>query len=411
MKKLILLFLLVPFLGIAQDKGTHFEHGLTWAQVREKAMKENKYLLVDCFTTWCGPCKYMSSTIFPQEKVGAFFNKNFVNVKVQFDKTKTDSEEVKSWYADADAINETYKIQAYPTFLIFSPKGELVHRIVGGGQADEFIAKAEKALKPETQYYSLLKKYEAGNAAPETLKQLAFAAEEAYDEENAGKIAAAYLETQSNLYTKENLEFLGTFTQNSKSKGFQLMLKEPGKVDDVLGKGKSNAVLTGVILQEEVYPHLRKSSVNLDSLIKVTKSKYPTVDMNKATEMLQVQFYQSKNNWPKFQSSVLAYMAKYGTEVESSMLNNFAWTVFENCHDPECVASAMAWSKRSVDDTQSKEPTFLDTYANLLYKMGKKTEAIAMEKKAIALVPAAEKSTYQATLDKMEKGEKTWNKK
>lgn len=408
MKKLILLFLLIPFLGIAQDKGTHFEHGLNWKQVQEKAKKENKYLFVDCFTTWCGPCKYMASTIFPQEKVGTFFNKNFVNVKVQFDKTKEDSEEIKSWYADADAINAAYKIQAYPTFLIFSPNGELVHRIVGGGEADAFIAKAEKALNPETQYYTLLKKYEAGNASPETLKQLAFIAEEAYDQGNAAKLSAAYLATQTDLYTKDNLEFLGKFTQNSKSKGFQLMLKEPGKVDAVLGKGKSNKILSGVILQEEIYPHLRKASANLDSLITLAKSKYPTVDLSKSTELLQVQFYQNTKNWPKFQSSVLAYMKKYGTEVEGSMLNSFAWTVFENCEDAECVASAMAWSKRSVEDTQSKEPAFLDTYANLLYKMGKKEEAIAMQKKAIELVPAAEKANYQTTLDKMQKGEKTW---
>eukprot|EP01132_Coremiostelium_polycephalum_P019130 gene19130-22763_t len=109
MKKLLFFFLLIPLLGTAQEKGTHFEHGLTWKQVKEKALKENKYLLVDCFTTWCGPCKYMSSTIFPQEKVGAFFNKNFVNVKVQFDKTPGDNEEVKSWYADAEAIDKEFK--------------------------------------------------------------------------------------------------------------------------------------------------------------------------------------------------------------------------------------------------------------------------------------------------------------
>jgi thiol-disulfide isomerase/thioredoxin len=411
MKKLILLFVLIPFLGIAQDKGTHFEHGLTWKQVQEKAKKENKYLFVDCFTTWCGPCKYMTSTIFPQEKVGTFFNKNFVNVKVQFDKTKEDSEEVKSWYADADAIDKAYKIQAYPTFLIFSPQGELVHRIVGGGDADGIIASAQKALNPETQYYTLLKKYEAGNATPESLKKLAVIASEAYDQENSGKVAAAYLETQTDLYTKDNLEFLGKFTKNSKSKGFQLMLKEPEKVDAVLGKGKSAKVLGGVILQEEIYPHLRKATANLDSLIGVAKAKYPTVDLNKSTELLQVQFYQNTKNWPKFQSSVLAYMKKYGTEVDGSMLNSFAWTVFENCEDAECVASAMAWSKRSVEDTKSKEPAFLDTYANLLYKMGKKDEAIAMQKQAIALVPAAEKATYEATLDKMQKGEKTWDKK
>lgn len=410
MKKLTLLFLLLPFIGLAQEKGTHFEHGLSWQQAREKAKKENKYLFVDCFTTWCGPCKYMASTIFPQEKVGAFFNKNFVNVKVQFDKTKEDSEEVKAWYADAESMSKEFNVRAYPTFLIFSPDGQLVHRIVGGGEADDFIAKAEKALKPETQYYTLLKKYEAGKSAPEELRQLAMTAAGAYDEENSDKISAAYLNTQTNLYTKENLEFLGLFTNNSKSKGFQLMLKEPAKVDAVLGKGKANEIVGRVILSEEIYPHLRKPNANIDSLIAAATAKYPAVDISSSTDLLKVQVYQSTKAWDKFQSAVLAYMKKYGTEVDPQMLNSFAWAVFENCKDPECVTSALAWSKRSVDQTQEKEPAFLDTYANLLYKLGKKDEAIVIQQKAVNLVATAEKPQYQGTLDKMKKGEKIESK-
>lgn len=410
MKKLALLFLLIPFIGIAQDKGTHFEHGLSWAQVKEKAKKENKYLFVDCFTTWCGPCKYMTSTIFPQEKVGTFFNKNFVNVKVQFDKTDKDSEEVKAWYADADRMSKEYSVRAYPTFLIFSPDGQLVHRIVGGGEADDFIAKAEKALKPETQYYTQLKKFETGKASPAELRELSMAAAGAYDQENSDKISAAYLNTQTDLFTKDNLEFLGMFAKSSKSKGFQMMLKEPAKVDAALGKGKANEILGRVILQEEVYPKLRQKEVNLDSLFAATAAKYPTVDISKQTDLLKVQVYQGNKQWDKFQTSVLAYMKKYGTEVNAQMLNSFAWTVFENCKDPDCVASALAWSKRSVDQTQEKEPAFLDTYANLLYKLGKKDEAIAMQQKAVNLVTADEKAQYQTTLDKMKKGEKIESK-
>lgn len=404
MKKLIVLFMLLPFVGLAQDKGTHFEHGLSWQQVKEKAKKENKYLFVDCFTTWCGPCKYMASTIFPQQKMGDFFNKNFVNVKVQFDKTKDDSEEVKSWYADAEAMSKEFNVRAYPTFLIFSPQGELVHRIVGGGDADGFIAKAQKALNPETQYYTQLKKASAGNPSPETLKNLATVAEEAYDEENASKFAAAYLATQKDLYTKANLEFLSKYTKDSKSKGFQLILKDPKKVDAVLGKGKASEILGNVILKENIYPGLRKATANLDSMITAAQAKYPTVDISKSTDLLKVQFYQNTKKWDKFQPAVLAYMKKYGTEVNAEMLNNFAWAVFENCKDPDCVASALAWSKRSVDETKEKEPMFLDTYANLLYKLGKKDEAIAMQQKAVDLVPADKKGDYQATLDKMKKG-------
>lgn len=404
MKKLFLIFLLLPFIGSAQVKGTHFEHGLSWQQVKEKAKKENKFLLVDCFTTWCGPCKYMASTIFPQEKVGEFFNKNFVNVKVQFDQTKNDSEEVKSWYADAQSMSKEFKINAYPTFLIFSPQGELVHRIVGGGEADEFIARAQMALNPETQYYTLLKKSESGNPTPETLKQLTVSAEAAYDEENSEKFANAYINTQKDLYTKENLEFISRYTRSTKSKGFELMLKDPEKTDAILGKGKSNKILSTIILEENIYPALRKPNANIDSLAASARAKYPTVDISEPVDLMKIQIFQSEKKWDKFQPAVLSYMKKYGTEVRADMLNSFAWTVFENCKDNNCITEALSWSKRSVDETQSKEPAYLDTYANLLYKLGKKDQAIAMQQKAVDLVAAENKAQYQVTLEKMKKG-------
>ncbi|MNL21415.1 hypothetical protein D3C87_1427030 [compost metagenome] len=181
-------------------------------------------------------------------------------------------------------------------------------------------------------------------------------------------------------------------------------MKDSKKVDAVLGKGKAAEILGAVILKENIYPGLRKPTANLDSLITAAQAKYPTVDISKSTDLLRVQFYQNTQKWDKFQPAVLAYMKKYGTEVNAEMLNNFAWAVFENCKDPDCVASALAWSKRSVDETKEKEPMFLDTYANLLYKLGKKNEAIAMQQKAVDLVPADKKGEYQATLDKMKKG-------
>ena len=79
----------------AQDKGIHFEHGSTWKAILETAKKEKKYVFVDCFTTWCGPCKYMSATIFPKEEVGTFFNQHFISAKFQLDSTSMDGEEIK----------------------------------------------------------------------------------------------------------------------------------------------------------------------------------------------------------------------------------------------------------------------------------------------------------------------------
>ncbi|MBU1761725.1 MAG: DUF255 domain-containing protein, partial [Bacteroidetes bacterium] len=76
--------------------GIKFSQLTTWNDVLKQAEKENKYIFLDIYTTWCAPCKVMSKEIFPQQNVGRFFNQNFINVALQFDTTKNDNEEVKN---------------------------------------------------------------------------------------------------------------------------------------------------------------------------------------------------------------------------------------------------------------------------------------------------------------------------
>ncbi|WP_346318081.1 thioredoxin family protein [Chitinophaga sp. YIM B06452] len=149
-KKLLLLIFLLPLAAMAQDKGIRFEHALSWKEVKAKAKKEGKFIFMDCFTTWCGPCKRMSSEVFSEPAIGEYFSEKFVSVKVQMDKTSIDDEAVKSWYDDAAAIAKEYSVRSYPTFLYFSPEGKLVHREEGSMSAGLFLEISARALKPAT---------------------------------------------------------------------------------------------------------------------------------------------------------------------------------------------------------------------------------------------------------------------
>ena len=170
-----------PSVLFAQDKGIHFEHGLSWQQVQAKAKAENKYVFMDCFTTWCGPCRFMSANIFPLQDVGDSMNAHFVSVAVQLDTTAGDNAEVKSWYQSGHNIAEQYKVQAYPTYLIFDANGKIVHRFVGASDAPAFLSKAAIALNPQTQYYTLLDQYKAGKKDTAFLHSMALSAADAYD--------------------------------------------------------------------------------------------------------------------------------------------------------------------------------------------------------------------------------------
>jgi len=69
---------LSPF---GNSQGIEFFHG-DWKDALAKAESEGKMLFVDAYTTWCGPCKKMASVVFPDPKVGAFFNEQFINIKI-----------------------------------------------------------------------------------------------------------------------------------------------------------------------------------------------------------------------------------------------------------------------------------------------------------------------------------------
>jgi thiol-disulfide isomerase/thioredoxin len=408
MKKYLFLLLLLPILSVAQQKGMKFEHELDWKGIQAKAKAENKFIFVDCFTTWCGPCKFMSDNVFPQEEVGAFYNKNYINLKIQLDTTDHDSEEVKRWFADAQAIATKYEVRAYPTYLIFDPSGEIVHRFVGSSDAKRFIENGQSSMQPEKQYYTQLRKYEKGDRSPALLRSLAFAANDAYDPKVSAKVSAEYLATQSDLFTKDNLEFIGKFTATTKDKGFELMLNNTAKVNAVLGAGAVEKKLSGIVMQEKMYPLILRRNAptpNWDSLNTAIATKYPSFGPELVSKS-KVIFYQSKGDWNNFSSEVMAYMNKYGEAVSEAELNSYAWTVFENCKDMTCVTQALDWSKRSFKDNNN--PMYMDTYANILYKMGRTKEAIEWEEKAVGLAGASEKKDYEETLSKMKKGEKTW---
>ncbi|MFR7824172.1 MAG: thioredoxin domain-containing protein [Odoribacter splanchnicus] len=88
MKRIVLFiccaFTLFHFVS-AQNEGIRFEKP-EWKQVVRKASKEKKLIFVDCYTSWCGPCKELAKNIFPQKVVGDFYNRHFVSTKVDMDK-------------------------------------------------------------------------------------------------------------------------------------------------------------------------------------------------------------------------------------------------------------------------------------------------------------------------------------
>ncbi|HAP19550.1 MAG TPA: hypothetical protein DCR38_17535, partial [Butyricimonas virosa] len=127
--KLVLFWMIAAILPLSSfAQGVDFKE-LTMQEALTLAEKEKKMVFVDFYTTWCGPCKMMSSEVFTREQVGAYFNREFVNLKVDAEK------------GEGVELAKKYQVKAYPTFVVLKADGTEVYRTSGARPAEEFVDK------------------------------------------------------------------------------------------------------------------------------------------------------------------------------------------------------------------------------------------------------------------------------
>lgn len=90
---------------------------------------------------------------------------------------------------------------------------------------------------------------------------------------------------------------------------------------------------------------------------------------------------------------------------DPQILNAIAWNILTAPKiETRDTGFALEVAKAAVAASKVENSAILDTYARALFDNGKKSDAIAQQKKAIALAPDAQKAEMEATLRKYESG-------
>ena len=164
------------------NEGVNFVEGKTFAEAVAMAKANGKKVFLDCYTTWCGPCRMMTNTVFPQKVVGDYMNKEFVNIKIDMEK------------GEGPELAKRLKVRAYPTFVMFDGDGKEIGRMVGGlPNGDEFVT-AVKAAIGEMSVASMTERYEKGERGEKFMTEYLTVLSKAYENEKAQKVAAELLE-------------------------------------------------------------------------------------------------------------------------------------------------------------------------------------------------------------------------
>lgn len=457
MRFLTALLLFAPALAFSQ--GIHFEDG-DWKGVLAKAKKENKLVYVDVYTTWCGPCKVLAATIFPQKEAGDVYNAHFVNYRIDAEK------------GEGIALAEKYGVNGFPTHLFINPKTEaVVYRPMGVPQTvagfNEYAktALAERADPMTWEIYTA--EFKKGKKSPQFLKAYLQKAER-LDKPNDAILNAYVATLPAKDIPDSTLYFLADQTKTIWNNAVPVLEVHRSRLA-ARDSGENFYSYEG-LSERWLYASYEaalaeKSETKLKTLEAFIRKNIPEEDQIGQTFFYRKKFYENIGNKAKLRSAeteeatllaaktlsdfavgdekvrksiskqlryqltanplpegadtdsfIAAGMARNAGALRSvnaaSTLNNLAWKTYKNpAATAADLAQALSWSAKALEFS-GLYPQFwaahADTHASLLYRTGKKTEAIVLEEKALDILEAAgekkEAAEYRETLQKMKEG-------
>lgn len=319
MKKILTLVMCMMTSAVSMAQGVAFEpEGTTLEQASAKAKAENKLIFLDCYTTWCGPCKKMVRETFPQESVGAYMNAKFVNLKIDMES------------AYGAPLAKKLQVQAYPTFVIFTANAEEINRILGYHDAESFI----KVLEEKSQDNSsgpLQQRWRSGDRDTQFLMEYLQTLNASYKADEANDVAEAILDGKEETFAADStlrMVFMRNIT-NPFAKSFTYTVQHPQALMDAIGEFPVQMKLANVMSAYQ-----RQLIVEADGTATLDQEKYDR--FSNLLDSLQIQnadhyrlmtlitLAEKQKDWTSYLNYIRQYMANPALDADDMQLAK--WT-------------------------------------------------------------------------------------
>lgn len=356
--------LLVLFLATAvQAGGIDFFQG-TWEEALEKAKKEDKLIFVDAYTTWCGPCKRMSKQVFPQDAVGEFYNKNFVSMKIDMEKTP------------GRKFQKKYPVSAFPTLYYIDGDGKVAHVTKGGKNPEQFIQLGKMAMKKNDKSGDYEADYKEGKRDYDLVYNYMKALNKAG--KPSLKIANDYIKSQKDLTTEENLKFILEATTEADSRIFDLLIKH-------------KTAIIGLTSAQEVNDRIEAACMRTadkaieykyyDLITEATaKLRAATPEKADAFEQTHAMRYHAADQEPTAYLKAADKLAKIYKKNPDNLHKLALTLVKQYDKNPQALKQAEKYAKSAA--SSGTDIAYYFTQAQILKKMGKSKDAMKVAEKA-----------------------------
>jgi thiol-disulfide isomerase/thioredoxin len=376
------------FSGLSQNRSIEFETG-NFDEILKKAKAENKIIMMDAYTTWCGPCKWMAKNVFTDDAVADFYNSNFVNAKFDMEK------------GEGIELAKRYGVRAYPTILYINGDGEKVHVGVGAMQADKFIEVGKKANDPKGNLAYMESQYESKKTDATFLVKYLQVLKDAYMPYDDKLDSYWATQNEEDLTKEANWILMKEFLENADSREFKYLRAQKSDFISKYGEKDVEDKIYGTYMSK-LYKALRQAGkdrqVYTNAKEAVKKDNYHrTEELFLNTDLIFYKYVE--NNPEKYAKIGIELFENYS--LEANQLNDIAWTIYETSENKEHLKMGLKMADKALDE--QRDPMTLDTKAALLFKLEKYEEALKVEEQALKLAEENGEDTksYKEMIEKI----------
>jgi thioredoxin-related protein len=353
------LFIFISLFTFAQD-GIQFQD-IPFKDLVAKAKKEKKLVFIDAYASWCGPCKMMEKNVFVKKSVGDFFNKNFVNARIDMEK------------GEGREIAVKFGVRSYPTYLFLNGEGELVSQNYGYMEDSMFLLMAQDISSPNNAKGSLKERFAKGEKDPEFLINI-IKLNSTSDFEFAKKASERYFENKTEALTKEEIGYLLYFLKSTEDSNYKTFVSRKSEIINFLPEKSYSDFDHQLILSKVVAQSIddKSKKINDDYFMKTAEPLVGKEEAQIKLNQTKLAYYEQTANFPEYEKTALEYYTKTDS-FEPNELLKAAWIFSEHIKNNSSLKKAAEWAEQSVMRGETSENTYI--LARLYFLTGNKENA------------------------------------
>jgi thioredoxin-related protein/tetratricopeptide (TPR) repeat protein len=348
-------------------------------------------VMLDFSADWCSWCKRLDEDTFSDQQVRQQLGELVV--------VKLDAER------EGRELAKRYGVESYPTLVFTDPDGEEIDRIVGFLPPGDFISETERIRSGDT-FLACLARLDENPADAQAIERAVSGLLDRSDPEGAIARTAAFHEAdrEHDHDLCELLEFRARTALHSRLYGRAAILYRSGwsaplEVPDEVGTRRLFALAAGGLarLPEERQAVELRAARHADGGALLDLVSPDRVPADRLQEYGEFAFDSGH-----YDLAGVAYQSWFETaagEADADLLNRVAWQLYQ-CRrslDTAVAAADRAWAMEPSADVA-------DTLAHLRYVTGAVPEAIALERRAVALAEEDAAAALREAVELMEAG-------